>query len=127
MLRSFCVKINNKSILDYLQYEFENSDLDELYISQHKFKNYKNIILHYKADDVSSRGTQKDRKTTRKPGKYRNAHGSQQYIDQHGQRSPSSTQHKHGHKHAEGLKGKGDGRRDADPGTDGDQSRENAD
>lgn len=54
MLSSFCVKTNSKSTLDYLQYEFENSDLDGLYISQNKFKNYKNIILHYKAEDVSS-------------------------------------------------------------------------
>lgn len=53
MLRSFCVKTNNTNVLNYLQYEFENSDIDELYISQNEFKNYKNIVLHCKAEDVS--------------------------------------------------------------------------
>ncbi len=48
MLYSFGVKSNNKRIIEFLNYEFENCNLDGLYISMHKFKNYENIILHYK-------------------------------------------------------------------------------
>ncbi|MBR6033326.1 MAG: putative sporulation protein YtxC [Clostridia bacterium] len=48
MLRSFCIKTNNKSILEFLKCEFENSNLQDLYISTNSFKNFKNIILHYK-------------------------------------------------------------------------------
>ena len=54
MLRSFCVKTNNNNILDNLIYEFNNSQLDEVFISKNSFKNYKNVIIHYKADDLPS-------------------------------------------------------------------------
>ena len=32
-------------------FEAENSDLEELYITNKTFKNYKNIIFHYKGEE----------------------------------------------------------------------------
>ncbi len=54
MLSSFCIKTNNKQILDYLKNEFENTNLQELYMSINKFKNFRNIILHYKSEKIQS-------------------------------------------------------------------------
>lgn len=54
MFNSFCIKTNNNCILNNLLYDFENSNIDELYLSERKFKIYKNIILHYCGDDTSS-------------------------------------------------------------------------
>ena len=50
MLRSFCIKTNNNKIIEYILFEIENSDVDKLYISSKTFKNYKNVILHYKGE-----------------------------------------------------------------------------
>ena len=54
MLKSFCIKTNNKNVLEYLQSEFKNCDLSELYLSINNFKNYRNIILHYKGEHKNS-------------------------------------------------------------------------
>lgn len=53
MLHSFCIKTNHKRILDYLLYDFENSNVDCLYVSRHQFKIYENIILHCSTEDAS--------------------------------------------------------------------------
>ena len=53
-MHSFCVKTHHNYILNYLLYEFENSNIDNLYVSKHKFKIYPNIILHYLGKDISS-------------------------------------------------------------------------
>lgn len=47
MLKSFCIKTNNKKILSYLLNEFENTNFKNLYISNLKFKIYNNFIIHY--------------------------------------------------------------------------------
>lgn len=52
MLRSFCIKTNNNKIINDMLLEFENSGLNELYITTKKFKNYKNIIMHYKGEKL---------------------------------------------------------------------------
>ena len=52
VLRSFCIKINNQKIIDQIMFELENTDLEEIYITNRKFKNYKNVIVHYKGKDV---------------------------------------------------------------------------
>ena len=52
MLKSFCIKTNNKKILSYLLNEFENVNLKNLYISSSKFKIYNNIIVHYKGKSL---------------------------------------------------------------------------
>ena len=46
-MKSFCIKNNNKQILNYLLAEFQNMNLENTYISQNSFKYYQNIIVHY--------------------------------------------------------------------------------
>ena len=46
-MKSFCIKNNNKQILDYLLAEIQNTNLENTYISQNRFKYYQNIIVHY--------------------------------------------------------------------------------
>lgn len=50
-MKSICIKTNNQDFLDYIQAEITYTDLDDIYLSTNKFKNYKNIILHYKGKD----------------------------------------------------------------------------
>lgn len=50
-MNSLCIKINNKNIIAYLIDSFSSLDLDSLYISNHKFKIYENVIIHSKLDD----------------------------------------------------------------------------
>ncbi len=52
MRRSFCIKTNNNKIIEYMLFELENSELEELYITSKTFKNYKNVILHYKGTET---------------------------------------------------------------------------
>ena len=52
MLKSFCIKTNNKKIVNYLLNNFEKVELDKLYISKLKFKLYDNFIVHYKGKDL---------------------------------------------------------------------------
>ena len=52
MLKSFCIKTNNRKIVNYLLTEFQNVNLEGIYISSLKFKVYNNFIIHYKGDDL---------------------------------------------------------------------------
>ncbi len=54
MLKSFCIKTNNNKIVNYLLNNFENVELENLYISKLKFKFYNNFILHYKGNDLDA-------------------------------------------------------------------------
>lgn len=45
--KSVCIKSNNNQILSYLSNELEHFYLDNTYFSCKKFKNFKNIIVHY--------------------------------------------------------------------------------
>lgn len=49
-MKSFCIKNNNEQILKYLLKALENAGMEGIYISKKSFKNYKNIIVHYKGD-----------------------------------------------------------------------------
>lgn len=51
-MKSICIKTNNKYIIDYLLKDFSNIDLDNLYLSNHSFKNYDNVIIHYCGDKI---------------------------------------------------------------------------
>lgn len=53
MIKSFCIKSNNKDILNYLLGSFKGSSPDNFYLSKSKFKVYHNIILHYTGNDSS--------------------------------------------------------------------------
>ncbi|MBR1654259.1 MAG: putative sporulation protein YtxC [Clostridia bacterium] len=52
-MKSFCIKNNNNLILDYLLAELKTINLENTYISQKKFKYYKNIIVHYTGKNES--------------------------------------------------------------------------
>lgn len=46
-MKSLCIKTNNSKILDYLLNELKYSEIGHICFSENKFKNYKNIIIHY--------------------------------------------------------------------------------
>ena len=50
-MKSFCIKNNNNLILNYLLEAFENMGINNVYFTQKQFKNYKNVIIHYKGND----------------------------------------------------------------------------
>ena len=54
MLKSFCIKTNNKRIIDYLLNNFEKLELENLYVSNLEFKLYNNFIVHYKGKDLDA-------------------------------------------------------------------------
>jgi len=54
VLKSLCIKTNNKKVLDYLLSELENTSLEKIYISKLKFKLYTNLIIHYKGKNLDS-------------------------------------------------------------------------
>ena len=51
-MKSLCIKTNNNKIIDYLLKKFNNTSLNETYITVKEFVHYKNIILHYKDDNA---------------------------------------------------------------------------
>ena len=46
--KSFCIKSNNEHIISYLLNELEHFNVSDTYFSCNKFKNFKNVIIHYK-------------------------------------------------------------------------------
>ena len=52
MLKSFCIKTNNKKIINYLLECFKNINLEDIYVSNLQFKIYNNIIIHYKGENI---------------------------------------------------------------------------
>jgi len=53
VLKSLCIKTNNNKIVDYLLNNFENIELDKLYVSKLQFKFYNNFIVHYKGKNLN--------------------------------------------------------------------------
>lgn len=53
MIKSFCIKSNNKEILNYLLDSFKGASPNNFYLSKNKFKIYSNIILHYTGNDIT--------------------------------------------------------------------------
>ena len=47
-MKSFCLKTNNDNILDYLLEKIQEIDFQDLIYCKNRFKNYKNVIIHYK-------------------------------------------------------------------------------
>jgi len=47
VLKSVCIKTNNKNIINYLLEDIENLNIGNTYFSIYKFKIYNNIIIHY--------------------------------------------------------------------------------
>lgn len=52
-MKTICIKTNNSNLLDYLLNELKYIEIDNICFSTNKFKNYKNIIIHYKGTDVN--------------------------------------------------------------------------
>ena len=50
-MKSVCIKTNNSNLLNYLLNELDYIEIEPVYISSNKFKNYKNIIVHYRGND----------------------------------------------------------------------------
>ena len=51
VLKSICIKTNNKNIIDCLLKDIENLNLNYTYFSNYKFKIYENVIIHYAGND----------------------------------------------------------------------------
>lgn len=52
MVNSICIKTNNLEFINYMLTNLENIELNNIYVSTHNFKNYKNIIIHYRGDSI---------------------------------------------------------------------------
>ena len=50
-MSSLCIKTNNEDILTYLQKEFSEFNMFNVFYSLNEFKSYKNIIIHYTGID----------------------------------------------------------------------------
>lgn len=50
-MKSICIKTNNSNLLDYLLNELNYIEIEPVYISSNRFKNYKNIIIHYRGNN----------------------------------------------------------------------------
>ena len=54
MLKSCCIKTNNKQIINNLLNNFKDINLENVFVSKLKFKFYNNIIIHYKGNNLDS-------------------------------------------------------------------------
>lgn len=50
-MKSLCIKTNNLNLLNYLLNELDYIDIEPIVISSNEFKNYKNVIIHYRGND----------------------------------------------------------------------------
>ena len=50
-MKSLCIKTNNINILKYLLNELYNCDINDICFSNHEFKFYNNLIIHYTGND----------------------------------------------------------------------------
>lgn len=50
-MKSICIKTNNSNLLNYLLNELDYIEIEPVYISSNEFKDYKNIIVHYRGND----------------------------------------------------------------------------
>lgn len=50
-MKSICIKSNDSNLLNYLLSELNYLEIKPVYISSNKFRNYKNIIVHYKGSN----------------------------------------------------------------------------
>ena len=50
-MKSICIKSNDSNLLNYLLNELKNIDIKDICFSENRFKNYNNIIIHYKGNN----------------------------------------------------------------------------
>lgn len=53
-MKSFCVKTNNKTIINYLLKNLDVFPLENIYFINKKFKNFENVIIHYTGNELQS-------------------------------------------------------------------------
>lgn len=53
-MKTLCIKVNNKKIINYLLDSYSQINLEYVYISNNNFKNYENVIIHYTGTDLDS-------------------------------------------------------------------------
>ncbi len=53
-MKSICIKNNNQDIINYLLDSCLNIDLNSIYISNHTFSIYENVIIHYCGNDYEA-------------------------------------------------------------------------
>ena len=53
-MKSFCIKTNNKDIINYLLKNLDNSHCKDIYYINKKFKYYENVIIHYIGKNISN-------------------------------------------------------------------------
>ena len=51
-MKSFAIKLIDSKLEDELIYEFEQINLEGVYLSNKQFKNFKNIIIHYSGKEI---------------------------------------------------------------------------
>lgn len=51
-MKSFCIKTNNKKIINSLLKDLQNLSLKDVYFINRKFKNFENVIIHYKGTNL---------------------------------------------------------------------------
>lgn len=51
-MNSICIKTNNTNTINSLLNNLENISLDSIYLSQNNFKNYQNVIVHYRGNSI---------------------------------------------------------------------------
>lgn len=52
-MRSFCIKTNNNTIIEYLLKNISELNIENVYYSSNKFKLYNNVIIHYLGKEIS--------------------------------------------------------------------------
>lgn len=50
-MKSLCIKTNNMKIINCLLNELKYSEIEHICFSENKFKNYRNVIIHYISND----------------------------------------------------------------------------
>ena len=51
-MKSICIKTNNENVLKFINDELLKLDLDSVCMTNHKFKLYKNVIIHYTRENL---------------------------------------------------------------------------
>lgn len=51
-MNSICIKTNNTNIINTLLNNLEKVDINDIYLSQNNFKNYQNVIVHYRGNSI---------------------------------------------------------------------------
>ncbi len=51
-MNSICIKTNNSNTINTLLNNLENIKLDNIYLSKNNFKNYQNVIVHYRGNSI---------------------------------------------------------------------------